>query len=189
MADEPAAPPPEETKTPTGDLKKAQAAFWKAAAKLLGVLATALIPAVGVWIDADSKVKEAQAEAIRAQKAAATEKAQSEVAYAAQQDEIEDLKKGFDELTKIVKELGESDEDRGETLIRHEERINELRRRFGYSAEPVAIAGKPLTRPDPLLKALMDDTKKPPHPPAKARPKADPDRIEQIQKQYKEGAF
>lgn len=59
---------------PSGDLKRSKAELLRAAAKLLGVLALAIGPAIGVWVDTQRK----QAEALTA---TATESAASDLAY------------------------------------------------------------------------------------------------------------
>ena len=58
----------------TGDLRRSEAGFWRAATKVLAVIAAALIPALIGWIDAKTKATSALA-------ATATERATSDKAY------------------------------------------------------------------------------------------------------------
>lgn len=69
------------SRTPTGDLKHAQASLFKAATKLLGVLTLSCVPATAAWVDAHTQAVEAQTAAHRVAGAAAKEKVTSDIAY------------------------------------------------------------------------------------------------------------
>jgi hypothetical protein len=168
----------------SAELKRSKAQFFKALAKLLGVVAVGLVPAFVGWLDAKTTSETAL-------KAAATEATSNEATYGQLVDRI-------DKLEQLVVRLGGSSDaidkeldECSESLIRHDERIKALARRHGVRPTRVAVTqdqDETEEPRDPLLKELLEQARSK-KPMAKRRPKPPQEQVQQQVQEYLKGDF
>lgn len=179
-----------ELESGSGDLRKAKAAFWRALAKLLGILGLSCVPALVGWIDAHTKAVEAGVQAKNAAGAAAQETVTNALAYDEVVARLETLERHcLPEIVAAGAVLPPPPPPPVPTataaavvVVRPDAGARTSSVFEGPTTVTVEVMGapapeRPAPRPDELLQLRRQ------------RPKADREAVEMIQQQYLKGAF